>query len=185
MIDRFKSQGVRIETRETPGGHEWANWRLYLFEVAPNCFGERQGRPRFGTMERGVGPSTTEPCAAGRGSPARELMGRLLPGNGLRTGAGARPAVTWRDGRAARASGSHQRGQTRGCERRSPTQPRRAADDVQDHGARSWPVSDRAVRSWREGRPEPDERVSGFPGAARSGRQVRISAAGLGDPEPN
>ena len=30
VIDRFKSQGVRIETRETPGGHTWENWRLYL-----------------------------------------------------------------------------------------------------------------------------------------------------------
>ena len=38
VIERLRSQGVRIETRETPGGHEWANWRLYLFEVAPKLF---------------------------------------------------------------------------------------------------------------------------------------------------
>jgi enterochelin esterase-like enzyme len=38
VIDKFKSQGVRIETRETPGGHTWDNWRLYLFEVAPKLF---------------------------------------------------------------------------------------------------------------------------------------------------
>jgi enterochelin esterase family protein len=38
VIDRFKSQGVRIETRETPGGHTWDNWRLYLHEVAPKLF---------------------------------------------------------------------------------------------------------------------------------------------------
>jgi enterochelin esterase-like enzyme len=38
VIEKFKSQGVRIETRETPGGHTWENWRLYLFEVAPKLF---------------------------------------------------------------------------------------------------------------------------------------------------
>jgi enterochelin esterase-like enzyme len=38
VIDKFKSLGVRIETRETPGGHEWTNWRLYLHEVAPKLF---------------------------------------------------------------------------------------------------------------------------------------------------
>ena len=38
VIDTFKSQGVKIETRETPGGHTWDNWRLYLFEVAPKLF---------------------------------------------------------------------------------------------------------------------------------------------------
>ena len=38
VIDKFKSQGVRIETRETPGGHTWENWRLYLNEVAPKLF---------------------------------------------------------------------------------------------------------------------------------------------------
>jgi enterochelin esterase family protein len=38
VIDKFKSAGVKIETMETPGGHEWANWRLYLREVAPKLF---------------------------------------------------------------------------------------------------------------------------------------------------
>lgn len=38
VIDKFKSQGVKIETLETPGGHEWANWRTYLHEVAPRLF---------------------------------------------------------------------------------------------------------------------------------------------------
>ncbi len=38
VIDKFKSAGVKIETMETPGGHEWANWRLYLHEVAPKLF---------------------------------------------------------------------------------------------------------------------------------------------------
>lgn len=38
VIEKFKSQGVRIETRESPGGHTWDNWRLYLFEVAPKLF---------------------------------------------------------------------------------------------------------------------------------------------------
>ena len=38
VIDKLKSQGVKIETLETPGGHEWANWRLYLHEIAPKLF---------------------------------------------------------------------------------------------------------------------------------------------------
>jgi enterochelin esterase family protein len=38
VIDKLKSLGVKIETRESPGGHEWANWRLYLNEVAPKLF---------------------------------------------------------------------------------------------------------------------------------------------------
>ncbi len=38
VIEKFKSQGVKIETLETPGGHEWANWRTYLREVAPKLF---------------------------------------------------------------------------------------------------------------------------------------------------
>ena len=38
VIEKFKSQGVKIETRETPGGHTWDNWRLYLNEVAPKLF---------------------------------------------------------------------------------------------------------------------------------------------------
>ena len=38
VINTFKKQGVKIETMETPGGHEWANWRIYLHEVAPKLF---------------------------------------------------------------------------------------------------------------------------------------------------
>jgi enterochelin esterase-like enzyme len=38
VIEKLKSQGVRIDTRETPGGHTWENWRLYLYEVAPKLF---------------------------------------------------------------------------------------------------------------------------------------------------
>ena len=38
VIDAFKKQGVKIETMETPGGHEWTNWRIYLHEVAPKLF---------------------------------------------------------------------------------------------------------------------------------------------------
>jgi enterochelin esterase family protein len=38
VIGQLKSQGVMIETLETPGGHEWANWRRYLYEVAPKLF---------------------------------------------------------------------------------------------------------------------------------------------------
>jgi enterochelin esterase-like enzyme len=38
VIDKFRNEGVKIETMETPGGHEWANWRLYLHEVAPKLF---------------------------------------------------------------------------------------------------------------------------------------------------
>ena len=38
VIDKFKGAGVKIETMETPGGHEWTNWRLYLHEIAPKLF---------------------------------------------------------------------------------------------------------------------------------------------------
>ena len=38
VIEKLKSQGVKIETLETPGGHEWANWRFYLHEVAQKLF---------------------------------------------------------------------------------------------------------------------------------------------------
>ena len=38
VIGKFKSAGVKIETMETPGGHEWANWRLYLHEIVPMLF---------------------------------------------------------------------------------------------------------------------------------------------------
>jgi len=38
VMNQFKSKGVKIETLETPGGHEWMNWRIYLHEVAPKLF---------------------------------------------------------------------------------------------------------------------------------------------------
>ena len=38
VTERFKQQGVHMELMETPDGHEWKNWRLYLHEVAPKLF---------------------------------------------------------------------------------------------------------------------------------------------------
>jgi enterochelin esterase-like enzyme len=38
VTDRFKNLGVHLETMETPDGHEWKNWRLYLHEEAPKLF---------------------------------------------------------------------------------------------------------------------------------------------------
>lgn len=39
VIDKFREMGVKnMETLETPGGHTWDNWRLYLHEVAPKLF---------------------------------------------------------------------------------------------------------------------------------------------------
>jgi enterochelin esterase-like enzyme len=38
VIERLKTEGVKIETMESAGGHEWTNWRLYLHEIAPKLF---------------------------------------------------------------------------------------------------------------------------------------------------
>ncbi len=38
VTDRLKGLGVHVETMETPDGHEWKNWRLYLHETAPKLF---------------------------------------------------------------------------------------------------------------------------------------------------
>jgi len=39
VIEKLKSLGVKnMETMETPGGHEWVNWRIYLHEIAPKLF---------------------------------------------------------------------------------------------------------------------------------------------------
>jgi enterochelin esterase-like enzyme len=38
VTDKFKSMGVKLETMETPDGHEWKNWRIYLHETAPKLF---------------------------------------------------------------------------------------------------------------------------------------------------
>lgn len=37
-VARFQKAGVHLETEETPDGHEWKNWRLYLSQVAPILF---------------------------------------------------------------------------------------------------------------------------------------------------
>ncbi|MEG3151069.1 alpha/beta hydrolase-fold protein [Sphingomonas sp. ZT3P38] len=38
ITDYFRSKGVRLTTRETPGGHDWRNWRDNLHEFAPLLF---------------------------------------------------------------------------------------------------------------------------------------------------
>ncbi len=39
VIEKLRSLGVKnMQTMETPGGHTWDNWRLYLHEVAPKLF---------------------------------------------------------------------------------------------------------------------------------------------------
>ncbi len=38
ITDYFKSKGVRLTTRETPGGYDWRNWRDNLHEFAPLLF---------------------------------------------------------------------------------------------------------------------------------------------------
>jgi enterochelin esterase-like enzyme len=38
VTEHLKSMGVHLETMETPDGHEWKNWRLYLHETAPKLF---------------------------------------------------------------------------------------------------------------------------------------------------
>ncbi len=38
VVEKFKSMGVKLETRETAGGHEWAVWRLFLHDMAPRLF---------------------------------------------------------------------------------------------------------------------------------------------------
>jgi len=69
VIDTFRSLGVKIETRESPGGHEWANWRLYLYEVAPDYFDEDESpvKPNRRTFD--------DVCAA-KNDPDREALMR-------------------------------------------------------------------------------------------------------------
>lgn len=38
ITNYLKSKGVRLTTRETPGGHDWRNWRDNLHEFAPLLF---------------------------------------------------------------------------------------------------------------------------------------------------
>jgi enterochelin esterase-like enzyme len=37
-LELFKKHGLKYEYRETPGGHTWFNWRVYLSEFAPRLF---------------------------------------------------------------------------------------------------------------------------------------------------
>lgn len=38
ITDYLRSQGVELTTSETPGGHDWRNWRDNLHEFAPLLF---------------------------------------------------------------------------------------------------------------------------------------------------
>lgn len=38
MTNYLKSQGVKLTAVESPGGHDWRNWRLYFHEFAPLLF---------------------------------------------------------------------------------------------------------------------------------------------------
>ena len=88
VIEKFKGQGVKIETMETPGGHEWANWRLYLTRSRRSCFGDewsmcresestslrravRHGDERIG----GVGRDWSVPAAASQTQPLQNWAG--------------------------------------------------------------------------------------------------------------
>ena len=37
-LEFFDSYGIKYISEETPGGHVWANWRLYLSQFAPLLF---------------------------------------------------------------------------------------------------------------------------------------------------
>jgi len=38
VLKMFDGYGVKYKTEETPGGHTWTNWRLYLSQFAPLLF---------------------------------------------------------------------------------------------------------------------------------------------------
>ncbi len=38
LIDVLKTNGFAYQYKETPGGHTWANWRIYLSDLAPRLF---------------------------------------------------------------------------------------------------------------------------------------------------
>jgi enterochelin esterase family protein len=38
LSEAVKKVGFNEVYRETPGGHTWANWRIYLSEIAPLLF---------------------------------------------------------------------------------------------------------------------------------------------------
>jgi enterochelin esterase-like enzyme len=45
MVESLEKLGIKVDSRETPGGHTWENWRHYLNEFAPKLFqGEGQAR---------------------------------------------------------------------------------------------------------------------------------------------
>jgi len=37
-LKMFDRHGLKYTSEVTPGGHEWANWRLYLAQTAPLLF---------------------------------------------------------------------------------------------------------------------------------------------------
>jgi enterochelin esterase-like enzyme len=38
MVESLEKVGIKVDARETPGGHTWENWRRYLREFAPKLF---------------------------------------------------------------------------------------------------------------------------------------------------
>ena len=38
LLEQLDKAGIKYEYRETPGGHTWFNWRIYLGEFAPKLF---------------------------------------------------------------------------------------------------------------------------------------------------
>jgi enterochelin esterase-like enzyme len=38
LVETLRKLGFSPEFRETPGGHTWANWRIYLSDFAPRLF---------------------------------------------------------------------------------------------------------------------------------------------------
>ena len=41
MLSTLKEAGIQTDFRETPGGHTWKNWRIYLRDFLPRLFRER------------------------------------------------------------------------------------------------------------------------------------------------
>jgi enterochelin esterase family protein len=38
LVEILKKNGFAYRFNETPGGHTWANWRIYLADLAPRLF---------------------------------------------------------------------------------------------------------------------------------------------------
>jgi enterochelin esterase family protein len=49
IIEVLKKNGFVYKYNETPGGHTWANWRIYLADLAPRLF--RGSTPGTAPME--------------------------------------------------------------------------------------------------------------------------------------